>query len=263
MSNSVILLTNASSGFGLMTAQALARADTPSTPSCARRRAGIRGASSSWVPGRRSTQGGDGRAGRFLRSRVDGVERGDHHPGVGCLHERHQPLRPFRLARDVACAAEYTEDPYPGVADQALKGLAALERSAADPAAVADAIVNVVANPFGRRSFRVHGPFAARSRDRQRCGRSPPPRDVPQHRSQRSARRISTAHTGRRCGTEFAFQVTGDPHDCDERCWADVFKRRAPDDRMRSGAQPIRLHLSSGLAKSHQWVLSHRNHPAR
>ena len=40
--------------------------------------------------------------------------------------------------------------------DQALKGLAALEPADADAKSVADAIVDVVAMPFGKRPFRTH-----------------------------------------------------------------------------------------------------------
>jgi NAD(P)-dependent dehydrogenase (short-subunit alcohol dehydrogenase family) len=57
---------------------------------------------------------------------------------------------------DTARAAEYHEGPYAGVADQALKGLAALEPAEADPAEVARAVVGVVGRPFGQRPFRVH-----------------------------------------------------------------------------------------------------------
>ncbi len=57
---------------------------------------------------------------------------------------------------DAARAAEYEAGPYAGVADQALKGLAALEPEDADPAEVARAVVRVVGAPFGERPFRVH-----------------------------------------------------------------------------------------------------------
>jgi len=57
---------------------------------------------------------------------------------------------------DAARAAEYEAGPYAGVAEQALKGLAALEPPDADPAEVARAIVRVVDTPFGKRPFRVH-----------------------------------------------------------------------------------------------------------
>jgi NAD(P)-dependent dehydrogenase (short-subunit alcohol dehydrogenase family) len=53
-------------------------------------------------------------------------------------------------------AAEYTEGPYKGVPEQALKGLAALEPIDADPAAVAVEVVRIVGMPFGTRPFRVH-----------------------------------------------------------------------------------------------------------
>jgi NAD(P)-dependent dehydrogenase (short-subunit alcohol dehydrogenase family) len=57
---------------------------------------------------------------------------------------------------DATRAAEYEDGPYTGVADQALKGLAALSPEDADPDEVARAIVRVVGTPFGKRPFRVH-----------------------------------------------------------------------------------------------------------
>ncbi len=57
---------------------------------------------------------------------------------------------------DKARAAEYDNGPYAGVPDQALKGLASLEPADADAATVADAIVKVVALPFGQRPLRTH-----------------------------------------------------------------------------------------------------------
>jgi len=53
-------------------------------------------------------------------------------------------------------AAQYDEGPYAGLAERALQGLASLEPPDADAGAVADAIVNVVAMPFGKRPFRTH-----------------------------------------------------------------------------------------------------------
>ncbi|MBP1885400.1 SDR family NAD(P)-dependent oxidoreductase [Sinorhizobium mexicanum] len=57
---------------------------------------------------------------------------------------------------DAARASEYSEGPYRGVPEQALKGLAALEPAGADAGAVADAIVDIVNMPFGSRPFRTH-----------------------------------------------------------------------------------------------------------
>jgi len=57
---------------------------------------------------------------------------------------------------DTERAGEYETGPYVGIADKALKGLAALEPSDADPAEVARQIVQVVGTPFGKRPFRVH-----------------------------------------------------------------------------------------------------------
>ncbi len=57
---------------------------------------------------------------------------------------------------DQARAAEYTEGPYKGFEDEILRGLAACEPPDADVAAVADAMVDIVNLPFGKRPFRVH-----------------------------------------------------------------------------------------------------------
>ncbi|WP_115571933.1 SDR family oxidoreductase [Xanthomonas campestris] len=57
---------------------------------------------------------------------------------------------------DTAVASEYTDGPYKGVPELALKGLAALEPIDADPTAVAIEVVRIVDLPFGSRPFRVH-----------------------------------------------------------------------------------------------------------
>jgi NAD(P)-dependent dehydrogenase (short-subunit alcohol dehydrogenase family) len=57
---------------------------------------------------------------------------------------------------DKARMAEYESGPYAGLAEKALKGLAALEPPDADVNAVAEAIVTVVDLPFGKRPFRIH-----------------------------------------------------------------------------------------------------------
>jgi NAD(P)-dependent dehydrogenase (short-subunit alcohol dehydrogenase family) len=57
---------------------------------------------------------------------------------------------------DAARAAEYEAGPDAGLADQTLKGFAAIVPPDADASAVATAIVEVVATPFGKRPFRVH-----------------------------------------------------------------------------------------------------------
>ena len=57
---------------------------------------------------------------------------------------------------DKARVAEYDDGPYAGIAEKALKGLASLEPADADPEKVADAVVEVVDAPFGKRPFRVH-----------------------------------------------------------------------------------------------------------
>ena len=57
---------------------------------------------------------------------------------------------------DKARAAEYEAGPYAGFADQVLKGFSSIVPADADVSAVADAIVEVVDAPFGKRPFRVH-----------------------------------------------------------------------------------------------------------
>lgn len=57
---------------------------------------------------------------------------------------------------DEARHGDYGNGPYKGVAEIALQGLASLEPADADAADVANAIVDVVDMPFGKRPFRVH-----------------------------------------------------------------------------------------------------------
>jgi NAD(P)-dependent dehydrogenase (short-subunit alcohol dehydrogenase family) len=57
---------------------------------------------------------------------------------------------------DKARAAEYEAGPYAGFANQVLKGFASIVPADADVSAVAEAIVEVVDAPFGKRPFRVH-----------------------------------------------------------------------------------------------------------
>ncbi|WP_445679805.1 SDR family oxidoreductase [Radicibacter daui] len=57
---------------------------------------------------------------------------------------------------DKAVADAYENGPYAGIADRALKGLAALEPADADAGEVAVAITDVVGRPHGKRPFRVH-----------------------------------------------------------------------------------------------------------
>lgn len=57
---------------------------------------------------------------------------------------------------DKARNAEYDRGPYAGIADAIQQGLAASEPPDADVGAVADAIVEVVDLPFGKRPFRRH-----------------------------------------------------------------------------------------------------------
>lgn len=57
---------------------------------------------------------------------------------------------------DHARVAEYEAGPYAGFAEQIQAAFGRIVPDDADPRAVADAIVNVVATPFGARPFRVH-----------------------------------------------------------------------------------------------------------
>lgn len=57
---------------------------------------------------------------------------------------------------DMERAAEYETGPTQGLGEQIQKAFAAIVPQDADVAAVADAIVNVVDTPFGKRPFRVH-----------------------------------------------------------------------------------------------------------
>ncbi|HEY4317038.1 MAG TPA: oxidoreductase, partial [Herbaspirillum sp.] len=57
---------------------------------------------------------------------------------------------------DAARAAQYEAGPYAGFGEQVQKAFAEIVPPNADAGAVADAIVDVVAAPFGKRPFRVH-----------------------------------------------------------------------------------------------------------
>ena len=57
---------------------------------------------------------------------------------------------------DTARAAEYDAGPYTGFGEQVLKAFAAIVPPDADAGAVAEAVVKVVATPFGKRPVRVH-----------------------------------------------------------------------------------------------------------
>jgi len=57
---------------------------------------------------------------------------------------------------DAAITEAYFTGPYNGVGEQMLKRLAALEPEDSDPEKVAEAVVEVVAMPHGKRPFRVH-----------------------------------------------------------------------------------------------------------
>jgi hypothetical protein len=54
---------------------------------------------------------------------------------------------------DAARVTEYEAGPYKGMADRIFKGFSSIVPPDADANAVADAIVNVVNTPFGKRPF--------------------------------------------------------------------------------------------------------------
>jgi hypothetical protein len=71
---------------------------------------------------------------------------------AGRVHPGHESLLHAGKPADTAVQAAYDGGPYAGVADRALKGLAALEPADADAAgAVATAIAELVAAPAGKR----------------------------------------------------------------------------------------------------------------
>ncbi len=57
---------------------------------------------------------------------------------------------------DASRAAEYANGPTADIPGVALQGLAALEPADADATSVAEAVVNLIDAPFGKRPFRVH-----------------------------------------------------------------------------------------------------------
>ena len=71
-------------------------------------------------------ESGDGRSGGVLLHRTGALGDRDHHHGRRRFHQRHQPLRSRRASRPTKRAWRNTKQaPDAGVAEQALKGLAA------------------------------------------------------------------------------------------------------------------------------------------
>ena len=60
------------------------------------------------------------------------------------------------LPADTARAEEYESGPYPGFGDEIQQAFVGIVPPDADAGQVADAIVDVVNAPFGKRPFRVH-----------------------------------------------------------------------------------------------------------
>ncbi len=134
----VIVITGASSGFGALTARALAQAGHIVYASM--RESAGRNASQVAEVARYATEHGVD-----LRT-VELDVASDESAKTGIA----------RIIADKARAAEYDNGPYAGLPDQALKGLASLEPADADAGTVAEAIVRVVGMPFGKRPFRMH-----------------------------------------------------------------------------------------------------------
>ena len=132
-------------------------------------------------------QGGDGRARGPVCARAArwGIETSIVVPGAftkGTNHFAHSG-RPADAAR----AAEYEAGPYNGFGEQVQKAFAEIVPADADAGSVADAIVEVVDTPFGKRPFRVHiDPDAGRRRCRLHRARSRPRRDAASGRTRRS-----------------------------------------------------------------------------
>ncbi len=83
-----------------------------------------------------------------------GIETSIVVPGAftkGTNHFAHSGRRPTRLA-----LAEYEAGPYKGFGEEVQKAFAAIVPDDADVAGVAEAIVDIVNTPFGKRPFRVH-----------------------------------------------------------------------------------------------------------
>jgi NAD(P)-dependent dehydrogenase (short-subunit alcohol dehydrogenase family) len=140
MTKSVILVTGASSGFGLMTARALAEAGHTvyaSMRDTQGRNAPQVVAVAEWAAERKAD----------LRT-VELDVQSDASSEAAVAHSG--------APADTVRAAEYENGPYLGITDKALKGLASLEPADADPADVAREIVRVVDRLFGKRPFRVH-----------------------------------------------------------------------------------------------------------
>jgi NAD(P)-dependent dehydrogenase (short-subunit alcohol dehydrogenase family) len=138
----IIVITGASSGFGALTARSLARSARGGTPPYLSPYFAAKAAMDSLAVSC---------AGELARW---GIETSIVVPGAftkGTNHFAHSGS-----PADAARAAEYAQGPTGDIPDIALKGLAALEPADADAASVAEAVVNVVGAPFGKRPFRVH-----------------------------------------------------------------------------------------------------------
>jgi hypothetical protein len=102
------------------------------------------------------SQGGHGLARGSLCSRAGTLGHRDDDRRSGRLHQGYQPFAHSGRPADEARLAEYEAGPYAGFGEQVQKAFAAIVPDDADPAPVADKIVEVVDTPFGKRPFRVH-----------------------------------------------------------------------------------------------------------
>ena len=73
-----------------------------------------------------------------------------------CLHVGTNHFTHSGKPADEAAISEYDKGPYAGFGEQVRKAFAAIVPPDADASAVADAMVQVVNTPFGKRPFRVH-----------------------------------------------------------------------------------------------------------
>jgi NAD(P)-dependent dehydrogenase (short-subunit alcohol dehydrogenase family) len=148
----VIVITGASSGFGALTARALADAKHVVWVSSSSTRGGTPPYLAPYFAAKAAMDAlAVSYAGELARW---GIETSIVVPGAFTKGTSHFPHAGSPADRERA--AEYQAGPTRDLPELASKGLAALEPPDADVAKVAEAIVQVVDAPFGTRPFRVH-----------------------------------------------------------------------------------------------------------